>query len=208
MFERRCPRCGKSVRSEWIYCPYCGYYLRGIYRRDLFDSIFQEIERSISEIFRSDLFKMPSIFEELEELERPLVRRGGISIRIERKSGMKPKVFIKTFGDYKKLEPEIRKRLKLTEGVIEAEEEKVRKIPKVTEEPEVKIENKGLQTIITVELPDVEREEDVEIKRLEQSIEIKAYTDEKAYFKIIPLPKEKRIVKEEFKKGKLKIVLE
>ena len=91
MFERRCPRCGKSVRSEWIYCPYCGYYLRGIYRRDLFDSIFQEIERSISEIFRSDLFKMPSIFEELEELERPLVRRGGISIRIERKSGMKPK---------------------------------------------------------------------------------------------------------------------
>ncbi len=207
MFGRKkCPRCGKPVKNEWNFCPYCGYNLRAIYR-STFDSIFEEIERSFQEMFKSDLFKMPDIFEDLEKFDRR-VRGGGISIRIESGTGMKPKVYVKTFGDYKKLEPEIKKRLRVTTGVVEEEREKPKRIPKITEEPEVSIRHVGTQTIVEVDLPDVKSEKDIEVKKLEQSIEIKAYAGDKAYFKIIPIPGKKEIVEREFRKGKLKIVLE
>lgn len=207
MFVRKkCPRCGKPVKNEWNFCPYCGYNLRVIYR-STFDSIFEEIERSFQEMFKSDLFKMPDIFEDLEKFDRR-VRSGGISIRIESGLGMKPKVYVKTFGDYKRLEPEIKKRLKVTSGVIEEEKEKPKRIPKITEEPEVSVRHVGTQTIVEVDLPDVKSEENIEVKKLEQSIEIRAYAGDKAYFKIIPIPAEKEIIRKEFKRGKLKIVLE
>lgn len=65
--------------------------------------------------------------------------------------------------------------------------EKPVKIPKFTEEPETTIERRGNRQIINIKLPGVKKE-DIEIKRLEQSIEIKAFAGDKAYFKLIPIP--------------------
>ena len=115
---------------------------------------------------------------------------------------------MKTFGDYKKLEPELKRRLGVKAGVeeVEEEEEKVR-VPKVTEEPEAEIKSSGNKQIISIKLPDV-KEEDIEIKKLEQSMEIKAFAGDKAYFKLIPLPSNATIVKKEFKNGVLKIEVE
>jgi hypothetical protein len=55
-------------------------------------------------------------------------------------------------------------------------------------------------------LPDVEREEDIEVKRFEQSIEIRARTKDKLYFKLLPITGE--IINKSFKDGVLKIEIE
>jgi len=48
-----------------------------------------------------------------------------------------------------------------------------------------KFRREGNKTIIEIKLPDVEREEDIDVKRLEQSIEIRARAKDKLYFKLV-----------------------
>ncbi|MEM7821257.1 MAG: zinc ribbon domain-containing protein [Candidatus Aenigmatarchaeota archaeon] len=199
MFEKkRCPNCGEKVKSNWRFCPSCGEELAE--ERDIFD-LSEEIEkemRNIDKFFASSLFKLPR-------------RRGfpssGISITIHSMGGREPKVEIKTTGEYKKVEPEIKRRLGIKPAIEEIgeKEEKIR-VPKITEEPETKIENIGRKQIIKIKLPDV-KPENLEVKRLEQSIEVKAFVDDKAYFKLIPIPPNASVSKE-FKNNILKIEIE
>jgi HSP20 family molecular chaperone IbpA len=81
--------------------------------------------------------------------------------------------------------------------------ENVRKMPENVEEPETRIERNGKNQIITIKLPGV-KYEDIEIKRLEQSIEIRAFATDKAYFKVIAVPSNAAISKS-FKDEMLKI---
>ncbi len=215
--NRRCPHCGKVVSEKFKYCPYCGERLLSEFEEEFpllprfegFESIFREIEREFERLdrmlsSRSSFFSIPRIFWK----GSPRVRGGGISITIHSATGKEPRVEVKTFGDYKRFEPEIRRRLGIPpKGVVEEEEtleEKVMKA-KVTEEPEAKVERKGKKRIITIELPGVKASEDVNVKRLEQSIEVRAFAGDKAYFKLIPIPKNASV---EYKFEDEKLVLE
>ncbi len=196
MFEKkRCGNCKDKVKDEWKYCPACGYILLEESKPfSIFGDVEKELER-IDKTFKTDSrfprFKFP-------------VKGGGVSIRITSGTGMQPKVEVRTSGEYKKLGPDIRTKLGVREPVREVEEKpKEVKMPKITEEPETKIHRIGNKQTITVNLPDV-KEEDVQIKQLEQSIEIRAYAGDKAYFKLIPVPANAYIGKE-FKDGILKI---
>jgi len=205
MFERKkCKECGEKVSDKWDFCPYCGAPLREkeFEPFDIFDDIEKEFRR-IDKMFGIEFPKFRI---------KPGIRGGGISITIQSGTGMEPKIEVKTSGEYKKLEPEIKRRLGVKPGVEEvSEEEEVEKkvrIPKVTEEPEAEIKNLGNKQIISIKIPDVKSEEDIEVKKLEQSMEIKAFAGDKAYFKLIPLPSNASIVKKEFKNGVLKIEVE
>jgi len=204
MFKKKCPSCGEPVKDEWQFCPYCGEELveRRVEMpfRSLWEEVDKEFER-LDKMFASS-FEMP-LFR-----IKPKSKFSGVSITIRSAGEGEPKVEVKTFGDYKKLEPELKRRLGVKAGVeeVEEEEEKVR-VPKVTEEPEAEIKSSGNKQIISIKLPDV-KEEDIEIKKLEQSMEIKAFAGDKAYFKLIPLPSNATIVKKEFKNGVLKIEVE
>jgi HSP20 family molecular chaperone IbpA len=204
MFERKkCKECGEKVSDKWDFCPYCGAPLREkeFEPFDIFDDIEKEFRR-IDKMFGIEFPKFRI---------KPGIRGGGISITIQSGTGMEPKIEVKTSGEYKKLEPEIKRRLGVKPGVEEVSEEEVEKkvrIPKVTEEPEAEIKNLGNKQIISIKLPDVKSEEDIEVKKLEQSMEIKAFAGDKAYFKLIPLPANASIVKKEFKNGVLKIEVE
>jgi HSP20 family molecular chaperone IbpA len=204
MFEkRRCQNCGKNVKQDYNYCPYCGDELAGerseggLGEFGIFNDIDKEFER-VDKMFGSNLFKVRSI----------PVRGGGISITINSAKG-RPKVNVKTFGDYKRVEPQIRQRLKVAPGEdgesYEEEEPVSRKplrIPKTTEEPEAKVEKSGDKQVVTIKLPGVCEEKDIEIKRLEQSLEVKAFAGTKAYFKLIPVGQNSTITKK-FKSGVL-----
>jgi HSP20 family molecular chaperone IbpA len=204
MFEKRkCPACGKKVEEKFSYCPYCGASLESEEEFEefrpfrIFEDIDKEFER-IDKMFGKSFFKFPK-FE----------RGGGISITIQSGTGMEPKIEVKTSGEYKKLEPEIKRRLGVKPAIEEVEEEiekKPRRIPKVTEEPEAKIEKIGNKQRIEIKLPDVKSEKDIEVKDLEQSIEVKAFAGDKAYFKLLPIVG--TVTKKEFKNGILKIEVE
>jgi HSP20 family molecular chaperone IbpA len=195
MFGRiRCRHCGRKLKKVWNFCPYCGEHVE---KKRLF-SIFDEIEKEFERIDKMLGFKFP-------RFDKP-VRGGGISITIRSGTGIQPEIHVKTSGEYKRLEPEIKKKLGIREGIREIEEKPEKKI-KVIEEPETKIEKVGTKEIITIKLPGVKSEEDIEIKRLEQSIEVKAFAGEKTYFKLIPIPPN-AIVNKNFKDEILKIEVE
>ncbi|MEM5772642.1 MAG: zinc ribbon domain-containing protein [Candidatus Aenigmatarchaeota archaeon] len=215
MFEKKkCPNCGEKIKDEWNFCPYCGeeFVKRARTRESSLipfgEDIFEEIEKEFERMDK--MFGLPS-FKFSSFKSKPFARGGGISITIRSGTGMEPKIDVKTSGEFKKIEPELKRKLGLKSPVEEveeeAEEEKVepRKIPKVTEEPETQVKNLGDRQIISIKLPGVESEEDIEIKKLEQSLEVKAFAGEKAYFTLLPIPKGSSILEKKFKDGVLNI---
>ena len=190
--EERCEYCGKKVKKEFRFCPYCGRRLRR--GSGIFDYIHKKLK--ILDRFFDEEFEFP---------EFDNWKGGGIFVKIE--SGREPKIEIRTSGEYKKLEPEIRRRIGIKPKIEEVESErKVRKIKKV-EEPKTEVEDLGNKKIIKISLPGVKDEKDLEIKKLSQSIEIKGFAKDKTYFTLIPIPKNCTISKK-FKDGTLKIEIE
>jgi HSP20 family molecular chaperone IbpA len=206
--DKKCPNCGRNIKEDFNFCPYCGEELE---EREIEEirpfSIFEDVEKEferIDKMFSSEFFKFPKIKFE------PMARGGGISITIHSATGRKPEVKVRTFGEYKKFEPEIKRKLGVKAPIEEVEEreEKPRKVPKVTEEPETKIEKIGGKLLVTVKLPGVKSEEDIKIRKLEQSIEIRAFADDKAYFTLVPIKADMEILEKSFKDEVLKIQLE
>ena len=202
----KCKNCRKEVKKEWRYCPYCG----------------EEIEEEEFDLFSpfKSLFNISRVDKELEEIDKKFssfrepfdsnVRGGGISIVIRSGTGMQPKVSIKTSGDFKQIEPELKRKFGVSEGIeeVEEEEKRIRKVPRVTEEPEAEIKRLGDTIMIEIKLPDVKSSKDIEIRKLAQSIEIKAFAKDKAYFKLIPIPENSSISNRSFENGILRIELQ
>jgi len=209
MFERKtCRNCGQSINNDWQFCPKCGKKTREESRHQfgIFGNIDKEFERidkefeGVNRLFSFSPFKI----QRLKMKPSPESRGGGISIVVRSGTGMEPIVQVRTTGDYKKVEPEIKKRLGVKQPETTPRE---RKVPKVTEEPETEVQNIGQRKVITIKIPDVKNEDDVEIKRLGQSIEVKAFAGDKAYFKLIPVAEEAQI-RNSFSKGILRIEIE
>jgi len=195
-WKKKCKNCSKETKSEWNFCAHCGDGLVEKPIDDIFGDVGKEFRR-IDKEFKTD-FRFPRF-----RVRSPL-GGGGVSITITSGTGMQPKVEMKTSGEYKRLEPEIKAKLGVKEYKRDVgEPNKEVKIPKVTEEPETKIQRTGNKQTIKINLPDV-KEEDVQIKQLEQSIEIRAFAGDKVYFKLIPIPTNAYVDKE-FKDGILKI---
>jgi RNA polymerase subunit RPABC4/transcription elongation factor Spt4 len=202
--SKKCRYCGKDLKNDWVACPYCGEGTKK--EAEFFGpfNIISDIEKEFERIDKmSDIFKMPRIY-----IKSPS-KSSGISITIRSGTGMRPQVDVKTSGGYKKVEPELKRKLGVREGISSEIEEKMpeRKaiIPKITEEPETKIERKGNYGTINIKLPDVKNEKDIEIRQLEQSIEIKAFAGDKAYFKLIPIKPNSQILNRSFKDGILRV---
>jgi HSP20 family molecular chaperone IbpA len=184
----RCYNCDEEVKRSWNYCPNCGVNLRR--RRAYekypslldFSSIFDEIDREFREIER--MFRRFTVPPPGER------RGGGVSIKISSEPGKEPRVEVRTFGDFKGREPEILQRLG-----VEHEKPKARRLPpKVTEEPETRVERRGGRVIYRIRVPGVKSEEDVDVQRLKESLEVRAYAKDKAYFTLFSVPRHARIV--------------
>ncbi len=182
--------------------------------KSIFDDVEKEFER-IDKAFAFDSFDNLEI-DKRDLRKRPRMKGGGISITIRSGTGMRPVVEVRTSGDYKRIEPEIKRKLGVRPAIEEVEDtDKVvgvkkkvrRKPPKVTEEPEAKIKTIGNKKIVSIKLPDVKSEDDINVRRLEQSVEIKAFAGDKVYFKLIPISKHAYVSKK-FKDGILKIEIE
>ncbi|MCS7123613.1 MAG: zinc-ribbon domain-containing protein [Candidatus Aenigmarchaeota archaeon] len=198
--KEKCKKCGEKIDKEWQYCPFCGNYLREEIIEEPFFSYFgktfEEIKKEFDKMFE---FKLPKIDVDFPSFS-------GIRVTITSKSGEKPKIDVKTYGNYKKYEPEIKKRLGIKIPVEEVESEE--KEAKITEEVPFQIRREGRKKIIEMNLPGVKELKDVKIKKLSQSIEVRAYSKDKAYFNLIPIEDGEEIVNTELKNEKLTIYLE
>lgn len=202
-----CYNCGNDVEKRWKFCPGCGapveqdeQFLR---EGDMFGSFEKEFEKA--EQMMKSAFKNFEIFD-LKPLLRPQ-KASGFSIVISEATEKEPQISVKTFGDVKK--EDIEKRMKMELGVpAKPAREFPAKKPlrlKAMEEPETAVKKTDGSVVVTMKLPGVKSESDVEINQLEESIEVRAFGKERGYFKILSIPHGFAVVSNEFSNGTLRL---
>jgi HSP20 family molecular chaperone IbpA len=218
MFGSKCPRCGSRTKSEWEFCPKCGFRFRSnnrdvfetVFDQDFFEDFNKEMERMIKDINKQ--FRTPEKNLEVINL-KPMFRSTrptGFQIKIVTGNSGKPKIDVKTFGnvDKNQVEREVCDQLGVKPvpvGPKEQREQRSRPTPKATEEPKCEVRRINDKFLVNVQLPGVRSADDIDIKDLENSVEIKALCGEKAYFKILTKPQKLHLKNYSFDKGILNL---
>jgi len=229
----KCPRCGTKMEKGWNYCPRCGYRPGiGIFAQT-FDEIFPRFMKQMEEMNKQlekefEAFDISPFFKiKPGEVKFSKPVKKGFSIRIFQRNNEKPKVFVKTFGNVnreriqKEIQEQFGQRVRTGPSMYEKHktrilfpslrkpkepkpEHKIKlKMPEVTEEPRTEVRSLGSRVVVDIELPGVESMAMVDVKELESSVEIKAVAKDKAYFKILTKPAQSRLIRKDFKKGRL-----
>jgi len=216
----KCPRCGREIEKRWDFCPHCGAMLTMNQIDDIMEKMGQQMKH-MDKLFRKDF--------EVFDLSPYFKSRGsggsGFSIKIVQQNHNKPKVSVNTFGniDKEKLEKQIYRQLGTKKAASETMHEKegfLKKLgitkdgkpetkrygvaaPKRTEEPKTEVKRLESTVVVNMDMPGVRSDRDIEIKELENSIEVKALAGDKAYFKILTKPEQFRLIKKRFSRGML-----
>ena len=200
--NQKCKRCEEKFSKKYNFCPHCGLSIKEEYDDQLFEPIFK-LGFPFNKLFK-DLEKQmkglePSFFE--EGSEDSMFK--GISINIDTLNGQ-PTIRIKPAVDNREEEKEGKDHLNFNqiESLTEEKALKFSNLPR--EEAPTKVKRLSNRLIYEICLPGVKKE-DVMISRMEKSIEVKAFSDEKAFFKIIPLSMQ--ILKSHFKEDLLTLEL-
>ena len=217
MFRKsKCNKCGKKISENFEFCPFCGKPKTGNSQEDwgmLGKRDFEETENTFglpmgfNKIF-NHLMKTLGQIEETKQFEDKKntnqFRTGGISISISTSGNLPPKIKINPIGNNQIIAEE---KIKKNQTPIDVKTKNLKgfsTLPKV--EPETKIRRVSDKVIYEINLPGVNLEKDISITKLENGIEIKAVSKEKAYEKNISinLP----IIRKNFSKGKLTLELD
>ncbi|MFQ6136439.1 MAG: zinc ribbon domain-containing protein [Candidatus Hydrothermarchaeales archaeon] len=196
-----CSNCGERVKESWKFCPRCGNRQKERLWEGLFPSsferLFQEIEKEFvridglfSEEFPMNIFKEQSI--------------GGIDIDVYAGIDKGPRIDLRTHKDYRKHEPEIKRNL----GIKESGAEKRREPPRFVREPRAELQKLKGRIILKIEIPLTKSEKDIEIQKLSESIEVKAYAGDTAYFRLFRVPPNSRIISKRLEDGVLIIEIQ
>lgn len=197
----RCPNCSADVDRKWVYCPGCGLRMRSMDSFLAFPSFdFSDIDREMERMRKRMVSDMKKALTEGPS-------GSGFSISISSSRGKEPKVEVRTFGDYKGREEEILRGTGISRKSIDKEQPK-RKIPEITEEPKHEVKRIGNRLVFTAKLQGVKDIRDVDVRALEESIEVRAYAENKAYFTLFPVPRGAKIVNRTFGNEELVIEVE
>jgi hypothetical protein len=179
---RFCNYCGNYLSDKWKYCPYCGKVIRDEF--DLFDALLKSGITGISIRITSRNGEEPDV--QVRRIGRQKGRRIPIeSIEREEKEQRKRETERET-----EREREIKRRIPIE---FMEDDTVIRPIPKKVVEPEGRKQQLGDHIVLLVKLPGVKKE-DINVRKLEESVEVKAYKNGEAYFKQFPVPQSARII--------------
>jgi len=157
------------------------------------DRQFQDMDKTIGKIKEKD-------FEtDLRKLSRMPIRAEGISISVSSSPEGQPVIRVKKFGKPERMrfekageeleeeeqEEKIKEKPVKLKRLTRTQKEKLAKLPR--EEPHTSVRRLTDKIIYEIEMPGVKNEKDIIINKLQNSIEIKAFTKDKAFFKLIPI---------------------
>jgi hypothetical protein len=206
MFTKKCKRCARKIDKDFGFCPYCGFNIKREEEERNFGFLGREDNFSpdlnigmpfgLNRLFSSLLKQIDSQFKQLdkeigkefkEEKERKPIISRGISISISTSNNKKPEIKVSGFGPgYGKLIPiEPMKTIKTKPSITEEEARKLSKLPR--EEASTSVRRLSNKLIYEINLPNINSIKDVIINKLENSIEIKAFSKDKVYFKLLPV---------------------
>ncbi len=209
MLKHSCPSCSSLVENSWQYCPSCGETLfHEAEEEDEFSSFFTIPSFDMFENIHDHFREFDRLFEEGKRRKKsgkPAIKSSGISIQVSNVSGRKPEVKVHTFGDYKKYEDNIKRRLGVAKtggqptkrekslpsppspaSLTKAARQAVAP-PSKTEEPASRVRRLSDRIIYEFDMPELKSEKDIRITQLQNTTEIKAFAEDKAYFKLLPL---------------------
>jgi len=208
MFTKKCRRCNRKIEKDFEFCPYCGFNIKieedernfGFLGREdgfspnlnigmpfglnkIFDSLLKQIDSQFKQLDK----EIGKEFKE-EKARKPIISRG-ISISISTSNNRKPEIKVSGFGPgygnlIKQVEEPI-KTIKTNPSITEEEARKLSKLPR--EEASTSVRRLSNKLIYEIDLPKVNSLKDVIINKLENSIEIKAFSKDKVYFKLLPI---------------------
>lgn len=216
-----CPHCGFLLRDREREQKDYGF----LGKKDFDDFGFgNEIKMPLgfNTVFKRLVKEMDNQFRELDrelgkekirkiDEKQPFIRKGGLSINISSGAGT-PVIKVRSFGNmpgFREMEKQItpstgkpgrRGRREIRKPEISEEKAKeLAKLPR--QEAESKVRRLSGKVVYEIELPEVKSIKDIIVNELENSIEVKAFSKDKAYFKFLPvaLP----LLDYKFSKGKL-----
>ena len=165
----------------------------------IFNSLLKEVDKQFREFDRQpekDTEKKMGGRIGERGFKIPFNGAGGISISISTESGKKPSIKVKSFGnapEFMGMEREIAQTMperapQPAAKSIEISEERARQISKLPrEEAKTKVRRLSNKIIYEINLPGVKSMKNIIINRLENSIEIKAFSKDKVFFKLFPI---------------------
>lgn len=212
MFKKKeCEKCRKKISKKYEFCPYCGSQFNenpenwGILGENDDLNEFEQFSNSIfGKISGSMINKM--LGGAMRMLEKEMQKE-------IKNQNFKPKTNIRLMINGREINlnnqetENNKKRQEIKEMPLNTlPHEKLKKISSLPkQEPATKIRRLSDKVIYEIQMPEVKSVKDISIIKLENSIEIKALAEDKAYFKLIPinLP----ILNYELSKGKLVLEL-
>lgn len=229
MFRRKsCDSCGKKFKGDYDFCPYCGDSLEsnekeedfGLLGKDdsgfpkeefkipggfniLFNSLFKNLEKQLREVDRNFEKELDESKKSEKDFKYPKMRKQGISINISVKGNNPPKIDFTSYGNKGDQTNRINDKRKKVREVFsnsfsENKLKKIRNLPR--EEPKTNIKRFSNGVVYEIEMPGVKSVSDISIINLENSIEVKAISDNKVYSKTIQM---NDILDYKFQDGKL-----
>jgi hypothetical protein len=191
MFKKKdCKKCGKKINDKYDFCPYCGNIIEDKKEEDwgmLGKNDIKEFEKIQNPFFGkltgSMLNKM--LGSAMKMLEKEMQKE----MSQQKQDMPKTNVRLMINGKEISLNNAEKKPKKIKEAASKLfSEEKTKKFLSLSqEEPKTEIRRLSKKVIYEIGLRGVSSVDDISITKLENSIEIRAIAEKKAYFKIIPI---------------------
>ncbi|PIV68360.1 MAG: hypothetical protein COW21_04320 [Candidatus Aenigmarchaeota archaeon CG15_BIG_FIL_POST_REV_8_21_14_020_37_27] len=176
----RCNYCRLKVDRKWNFCPKCG--VKTDRRVTMFD------------ILKNQMNVLRNLMANDNEYESRTYRSNGVTIRINSSSFGEPNVHV------------LQRPVPVNQGQPYKEKrQEERKLTGRIIEPKVNVRRLDKEIVITVPLPDVKSEGDIEVNRFTDSIEIRAFAGDKGYFKILNIPQNQKLVGKSLDNGMLNL---
>ena len=139
------------------------------------------------------LLKIQEVDKQFRELDREMknpekenIKKSGISISISMSDGKNPDIKVSGFGpDFKNLKQEAKEKQMPKHEITDEEARKLSKLPK--KEAKTEVRRFSNKIVYEIDLPGIKNLKDIIINKLENSIEIKAFSKDTAYFKLLPV---------------------
>ncbi len=185
MIRRKCKKCGRKINSKYRFCPFCGNPLYkeedwGMLGRDDFEERGSFFEGFTGNMFNKMLGSAMKMLE--REMKREMSR-----------TNAQPRTNVRLMINGKEIDlNKVENRKKTAEKKKGFQnnfsKECSKKFSKLTKkEPNTNVRRLSDKVIYEINMPGVKSLKDVSIIKLENSIEIKAVSKDKAYFKLIPI---------------------
>jgi hypothetical protein len=193
--KKKCPGCGEKVDKKFKYCPWCSFALKEKAIADDFGMIGKsdEMQQMMNQV------KLPmglngivnGLMKQIEkemagmnmqDLNNPgQIKPRGFKIQIS--TGMPKMQMVE--NNQNRPQVKLPHGNDLIEDVSEAERKRRSGLKRVNAKSAIRRLPEGI--IYEIETPGVETKNDVAITKLEQGMELKAYSKDKCYVKTIPM---------------------